>query len=156
VGTLSRALTGIRDEILALRAERQRFLYGLQLETKDRKRVVSRMLARFSENLSEIARRRRDVWMVFLPDLKQTVFRRRQETRDTLGGAREAFSSLGSTSPSAAARARQDHQAVIHAHAQEHPRWQTDKMEPGSGAVPASTRIERGRRRKGIRHQHRP
>ena len=148
---LSKALTRIRDEILTLREERERLLSGLQLETKDRKRVVSRMLARFSKDLAEIARRRRDVGMFFLSDLKRTVLRLQPETRDSLGGVREAFSSLGSAAPGAAARVRQDRPAAAHSRCQEHPRWKT-----GSGAVPASTKIERGRRRKGVRHPHRP
>ena len=104
---LSKALTRIRDEILTLREERERLLSGLQLHTVDRKRVVSRMLARFSNDLAEIARRRRQVRMVILTDLKQTVLRLRQETRESLGGVREAFWSLGSAAPSAAARVAQ-------------------------------------------------
>lgn len=128
MGALSKALTRIRDEILSLREERERFLSGLQLEAKKRKRVVSRMLDRFSKDLAEIARRRRSVRMSFLPELKRTVLRLRQETRDSLGGVREAFSSLGSAVPSAAAR----------------------------GAMHVRTKIERGRRRRGVRHPHRP
>ncbi len=156
MGALSEGLTRIRDGILTLREERERLLSGLHLETKDRKRVVSRMLARFSKELAEIARRRRDARMVFLPDLKRTVFRLQQETRDNLGGVRKAFSSLGSTSPSPAARVRQNDQAATPAHCQEQPRWKTNEVDPGSGAVPARTKTGRGRRRKGVRHQHRP
>lgn len=156
MNALSKGLTRIRDEILTWREERERLLSGLQLETKDRRRAVFQMLARFARDLAEIARRRKDAQMVFLPDLKRTVFRLRQETRDNLGGVREAFLGLGSTSPSAAARVRQNHQAATHAHCQEHPRWKTDEVEPGSGAVQASTKIERGRRRKGLRRPHRP
>ena len=143
---LSKGLTRIRDEILTLREERERLLSGLQLETKDRKRVVFRMLARFSKDLAEIARRRRDVRMVCMPALRRTVSWLQRETGDNLGGVRQAFS----------ARVRQNHQAATHAHCQEHPRWKTDKVEPGSGAVPARTTSERGRRRKGVHHQHRP
>ena len=153
---LSKGLTRVRDEILAWREERERFLSGLQLETKDRRRAVFQMLARFARDLAEIARRRRDARMVFLPDLKRTVFRLQQETRDNHGGVREAFFGLGSAAQSAAARVRQDHQAAAHAHCEEHPRWKTGEVEPGSGAGQASTKIERGRRRKGVRHQHRP
>jgi hypothetical protein len=147
VSVLCKGLTWIRDEILTLREERARFLSGLQLETKDRKRVVSGMLARFSKDLAEIARRRRNVRMVFLLDLKQTVFRLRQATRETLGGVREAFSSFGSTAPGSAARVPC-------------PLPGAPALEIGRGgtsrAGQASTKIERGRRRKSVRHQHRP
>lgn len=148
MGALSKGLTRVRDEILTLREKRERLLSGLQLHTVDRKRVVSRMLARFSNDLVEIARRRRDIRMVALTGLKQTVLRLRQETRDSLGGVREVFSSLGSAVPSAAAR--------THPHCEEHPRWKTDEAEPARGAMHIRTKIERGRRRKGVRHPHRP
>jgi hypothetical protein len=156
VDAFSKGVTRICDEILSWREERERFLSGLQLETKDRKRVVFRMLARFSNDLAEIARRRRNVRMVFLLDLKQTAFRLRQETRDTLSVVRGAFSSFASTSPSAPARVRQNRQAATHARCQQPPRKKTEEVEPASSAVEASTKIVRGRRRKGVRHQHRP
>src|SRR6202158_6459623 len=108
------------------------------------------MLSRFARDLPESARRRRDAQMVFLPDLKRTVFRLQRETRDTHGGVREAFFGLGSVSPSAAGRVRQNHQAAAPAHCEEHPRWKTGGVEPGSGAGEAGTKIERGRRRKGV------
>jgi hypothetical protein len=154
VGALSKSLTRVRDEILTLREKRERLLSGLQLHTVDRKRVVSRMLARFSNDLVEIARRRRQVRMVVLTDLKQTVLRLRQETRESLGGAREAFWSLGSAAPSAAARVRPNRQAATHPHCEEHPRWKADEAEPARSAKHVRTKIER--RRKGVRHPHRP
>ena len=126
---LSSALTRICDEILSLREERERFLSGLQLETTDRKRAVSRMLARFAKDLAEIARRRRDVRRFFLPDLKRTVLRLRQ---------------------------RQDRQGATEAHGEEHSRWKTDEAEPAREAMHVRMRIERGRRRKSVRHPHRP
>ena len=155
MGALSKGLTRVRDEILTLREKRERLLSGLQLHTADRKRVVSRMLARFSNDLVEIARRRRDIRRVALTGLKQTVLRLRQETRDSLGGVREAFWSLGSAAPSAAAaRVRPNRQAATHPHCEEHPRWKTDEAEPARSAKHVRTKIER--RRKGVRHPHRP
>ena len=156
MGALSKAVTRVRDEILALRAERERFRCGLQLETKDRKRVVSGMLARFYKDLAEMAQRRRNVRLVFLLDLKRTVFRLRQETRDGVGRIREAFSSLGSAAPGSAARVRQNRQVASHVNCQDAPRVKPDEAEPGSSAGQARTKIERRRRRKGVRHQHRP
>jgi hypothetical protein len=154
VGALAKSLTRVRDEILAWREKRERLLSGLQLHTVDRKQVVSRMLARFSNDLAEIARRRRQVRMVVLTDLKQTVLRLRQETRDSLGGVREVFWRLRSAAPSAAARVRPNRQAATHNHCEEHPRRKTDEAEPARSAKHVRTKIER--RRKGVRHPHRP
>jgi hypothetical protein len=154
VDALAQGLTRVCDEILTWREQRERLLSGLERHTVDRKRVVSRMLARFSNDLAEIARRRRQVRMLVLTDLKQTVLRLRQETRDSLGSVREAFWSLGSAAPSAAAPVRPNRQAATHPHCEERPRWKTDEAEPARSAKHVRRKIER--RRKGVRHPHRP
>jgi hypothetical protein len=154
VDALAKSLTQVRDEILTWREKRERLLSGLQLHTVDRKQVVSRMLARFSNDLAEIARRRRQVRMLVLTDLKQTVLRLRQETRASLGGVREAFWRLRSAAPSAAARLRPNRQAAAQAHGEEHPRWKTGEAEPARRAKHVRRKSER--RRKGVRHPHRP
>jgi hypothetical protein len=131
--TLSKNLTRVCDEILAWRGERERLLSGLQLETRERRRAVFRMLARFANELAEIARRRRDVRMVFLPGLRRTAFRFQQEIR-----------------------LRQSRPAATHAHCGEQPRSKTDAAEPCRGTTSASTTTDGKRQRRGVRRQHRP
>jgi len=79
--TLAKSLVRVRGEILAGREERERLLSGLQLQTRERRRAVFRMLARFANDLAEIAQRRRNLRMVLLPCLKRTAFRLPQEIR---------------------------------------------------------------------------
>lgn len=143
--TLSKSLTRVRDEILVWRGERERLLSGLQLTTLDRRRAVFQMLARFAMDLAEIARRRRNVRMVFLSglSLRRTAFR-------------QDFPGLGSAAANGAARMRQNRQAAAQAHCEEHVRPKTEAVEPCRESAAATTRSERGRRHKGVRHQHRP
>jgi hypothetical protein len=143
--TLSKSLTRVRDEILAWRGERERLLSGLQLTTLDRRRAVLRMLARFAMDLAEIAQRRRSVRMVFLPGLSPRRMAFRQD-----------FPGLGSAAANGAARIRQNRQAATQAHCEEHVRPKREAVEPCRESAPATTRTERGRRRQGVHHQHRP
>ena len=46
MNALAEGMTRVRDEILSLRQERERLLSGVRRETRERKRAVSRMLAR--------------------------------------------------------------------------------------------------------------
>ena len=100
---LSEGMTRVRNEILSLRQERERFLSGMRRETRDRKRNVCQMLAQFVNGFAEIAPRKADR-TVFLSDLKEKVSDLQKKTREDLGGVREALASLGSGTPNAAVR----------------------------------------------------
>lgn len=143
--TLCKSLTRVHNEILVWREERERLLSGLQLETQDRRRAVFRMLARFANDLAEIARQRKSVRMVFPPGHSRgrTAFR-------------QDFPGLGSALANGATRSRHNRQAATQTHCEEHPRPKTEAVEPCREAAPAHTRTERGGRRKGVRHPHRP
>ncbi|MGA9642904.1 MAG: hypothetical protein WBQ72_16025 [Terriglobales bacterium] len=143
--TVSKSLTRVRDEILVWRGERERLLSGLQRKTQDRRRVVLRMLAQFALDLAEIARRRRNMRRLFplSPSVKGTAFR-------------QEFSGFGSAAAKGDARLRQERKAATQKHREEYPRPKPEAVEPCRETAPVHTKIERGRRRKGVRHQHRP
>ena len=108
-------MTRVRDQIVSLRQERERLFSGVRRETRDRKLAVSQMLAEFLQELTEIARRRRAGRIGFMAGLRPTVHNLQQETREDLGGVREALAGLNSSPSSAAVGVRQNQEAVTYA-----------------------------------------
>lgn len=99
MGVLTSGITRVRDEILALRQERGELLAGLEQEALDRRSAVSGMLAQFSKDLAEIARRTRESRLDFVAELRRMVSGLQREVRDELDGARQALVTLRMTPP---------------------------------------------------------
>lgn len=99
VHALTNGLIRLRNEILALRGEREEFLAHLAQETMDRRGSVSQMLAQFSKDCNAVARGTKTERIAFLASLKSTVSKLQNSVRADLGGVRQAFLSLRTASP---------------------------------------------------------
>lgn len=117
MGVLTRGLTQVRDEILALRQERGELLAGLEQEAMDRRSAVSEMLSQFSKDFAEIARRTKEGRLDFMAELRRRVSGLQREVRDELDGARQALDTLRMTPPNETGRwrtqARQDSKRLV-------------------------------------------
>jgi len=98
MGVLTRDLTRLRNEIVALRNARHALIHDLERETGDRRTDVSSMLADFSKGLSTVVRKARTDCRGSLADLKRTVSDLRMGIRTDLGGIRETWLALGAPS----------------------------------------------------------
>ena len=100
---VAEGLIRVRDEILAWREGRSRFLTDLERQTRDRRTEVSRTLAQFSKDCAAVAHRTKGEREVFLSSLKRAVTGLRGEVRADLGQVQQAFhglrSPLGDTFP---------------------------------------------------------
>jgi hypothetical protein len=95
MGVLTRDLTRLRNEIVALRNARQALIHDLERETGDRRTGVSSMLADFSKGLSTVVRKTKTDCRGSIADLKRTVSDLRTGIRTDLSGIRHTWLALG-------------------------------------------------------------
>lgn len=95
MGALTHDLTRLRNEILALRSERQALIHDLERETGNRRADVSQMLAKFSKDFGAVARRTKADRLGSISDLKRTVSDVLTGVRADLCGIRQAWLDLG-------------------------------------------------------------
>jgi hypothetical protein len=98
MGVLTRDLTRLRNEILALRIARQALIHDLERETGDRRTDVSHMLADFSKGLGTVARKTKADCRGSISDLQRTVSDLRTGIRTDLSGIRYTWLALGTPS----------------------------------------------------------
>jgi hypothetical protein len=89
-------MTRLRDEILAMRRGRGRLMSDLQHDAKSRKKAVTQLCSRFGHARTKMAKRTKDVRLVFLNNLKRSVGAQRQDMRNDLAGARTAWAGKSS------------------------------------------------------------
>lgn len=138
MGVLTDDLTRLRNEVLALRSARQGLIHDLERETEDRRADVSRTLANFSKGLGAVARRTKADRLGSISDLKRTVGDLLTGVRTDLGGIRQAWFALGTTSRRAVEELAGQPRLGAEAHA-EGRRSQTGSMRPrglGGGDKP--------------------
>ena len=95
MGVLTRDLSRLRNEILALRSARQELIHDLGQETGDRRADVSQMLADFSRSLRAVAKKTQADRLGSIADLKRTVTNLRTSVRTDLSGIRQTWPGLG-------------------------------------------------------------
>jgi len=95
MGVLTRDLSRLRNEILALRSARQALIHDLERETGDRRTDVSQMLADFSHGLGAVTRTTRAHCLGSISNLKRKVTDLRTDLRTDLSGIRQTWLGLG-------------------------------------------------------------
>lgn len=100
MGVLTRDLTRLRNEILAMRSARQALIHDLERETGGRRADVAHMLADFSEGLGTVARKTKAHCRGSISDLQRTVSVLRTGIRTDLSGIRHTWLALGAPSRS--------------------------------------------------------
>lgn len=84
-------MTRLRGEILAMRRVRGSLMNDLQHDTKSRKKAITQLCSHFGHARTMMAKRTKDVRLVFLNNLKRSVGAQRQDMRNDLAGARRAW-----------------------------------------------------------------
>lgn len=101
---LAEDMTRLRGEILASRQARHELLAALQQETSGRRATVSRILKRFSRDVTDLARKTKANRTTCLSGLKRTVSILQRGVRTDIAGVRQAFEGLRGASHDAGGR----------------------------------------------------
>jgi len=84
-------MTRLCAEILALRKMRGNLMSEIQHDSKGRKKAVAKFCAHLGSARAALARRSKHDRVAFMNHLRRTVGAQRQEMRDDLAGARNAW-----------------------------------------------------------------
>jgi hypothetical protein len=84
-------MTRLSREIHALRKMRGSLMHELQHDAKGLKQTVAKMCTHFGRARMAMAKRTKHERVAFLNNLKRSVDAQRQEMRDDLAGARQAW-----------------------------------------------------------------
>jgi len=89
-------MTRLSREIHAMRKMRGNLMHELQHEAKGLKQTVTKLCTHFGRARAAMAKRTRHERMIFMNNLKRSVDAQRQEIRDDLAGARNAWAGKSS------------------------------------------------------------
>ena len=94
-GLIADEISGLRNEIVALRLKREEMMAGLARQTRDRRKAVAGMCAGFGRDLAGLVRRTRADRTLFLDGLRRSVAGCRRAVRHDLAAARAAWTGRG-------------------------------------------------------------